>query len=210
MILDAKKLEKTYGEECIVRDIDIHLEAGDALAITGPSGRGKSTLLSMLGLLLQPTAGQLLYDGQDVTAMSDGVRSKLRNRTCGFLFQHVQLIGSLRALDNVLVPALLDRRKHMEERAKELLTELGLEDRLYHYPHQLSVGQKRRVALARALLLEPSIIFADEPTNDLDPENAAAVGEYLLGLPKQGRILVLVTHDRELAKATGHILALDI
>lgn len=199
MILSAENLCKSYGAEQILKDISLTVEPGQSIAVLGTSGRGKSTLISIMGLLLQPDSGTLSLDGENILQFDDASKSKIRNQDFGFLFQHTQLIGSITVLDNVLVPALLARKKGMEQRAKELLDNLGLSHRLYHYPHQLSIGQKRRVSIARALLLEPQIVFADEPTNDLDEENAELVGEQLFKLPEEGKTLILVTHDKDLA-----------
>lgn len=199
MILSAENLCKSYGAEQILKDISLTVEPGQSIAVLGTSGRGKSTLISIMGLLLQPDSGTLSLDGENILQFDDASKSKIRNQDFGFLFQHTQLIGSITVLDNVLVPALLARKKGMEQRAKELLDNLGLSHRLYHYPHQLSIGQKRRVSIARALLLEPQIVFADEPTNDLDEENAELVGKQLFKLPEEGKTLILVTHDKDLA-----------
>ncbi len=200
VLLAATGLHKSYGEETILRGIDFQVDRGQSVAITGPSGCGKSTLLSLLGLLLPPTAGNLYVEGKDASALSDGEQAALRNQAFGFLFQSCQLLGSLTVLDNVLVPGYLARRRGLEDRAKRLLGELGLSDRLAHYPHQLSLGQKRRVSIARALLLAPPIILADEPTNDLDEERAQQVADYLLTLPQQGYALVVVSHDAALLR----------
>lgn len=200
MLLEAIDLGKRFGNETILDAVSLSLARGQSLSVTGPSGSGKSTLLSLLGLLLQPSCGEVRFMGQLVSELSDEERSRLRNRSFGFIFQNPQLIGSLSVLDNVLVPARLARRRGMEKAATTLLCQLGLEHRLKHLPHQLSIGQKRRVAMARALLLEPALLFADEPTNDLDEKLAAEVGDYLLGLPGDGCALVVVTHDLSLAR----------
>ncbi len=199
MLLEAINISKQYGNEVVLKDVSLGIEQGSSLVITGPSGSGKSTLLSILGLLLQPTAGEVLFKGRDVSGFSDDERSRLRNSSFGFVFQSPQLIGSLSVLDNVLVPAQLARKRSLETKAATILKDLGLKNRLDYLPYQLSIGQKRRVAVARALLLDPMVIFADEPTNDLDPERAAWIGEFLFELPRQERALVLVTHDTRLA-----------
>ena len=199
MLLEAIGISKTYDNETVLRDVSLGVELGESLVVTGPSGSGKSTLLSLLGLLLQPTGGEVLFQGQKISELSDDARSHIRNRSFGFIFQNPQLIGSLSVLDNVLVPALLARKRGLEPKAEKLLKELGLKNRLSYLPYQLSIGQKRRVAVARALLLDPVLVFADEPTNDLDPERAAWIGEYLLDVPKTGRTLILATHDVRLA-----------
>lgn len=199
MLIEARNVTKTYGNDTILDKVSLGIAAGESLAVTGPSGSGKSTLMSMLGLLLQPTEGDLFFEGRKVTELSDDDRSRLRNRSYGFIFQNPQLIGSLSVLENVLVPARLARKRGQEKAAGRALEVLGLSHRLRHLPHQLSIGQKRRVAIARALLLEPAVIFADEPTNDLDQELAVRIGEFLLELPRKGCALVLVTHDADLA-----------
>jgi putative ABC transport system ATP-binding protein len=199
MLIEAVGVTKQFEHDTILNGVSLGIAAGESLAITGPSGSGKSTLMSMLGLLLQPTAGAVHFEGRNVSDLSDDDRSRLRNRSYGFIFQNPQLIGSLSVLENVLVPARLARKRGMEAAAENALETLGLKHRLHHLPHQLSIGQKRRVAIARALLLEPSVVFADEPTNDLDQELAVRIGDFLLELPGKGRALVLVTHDSELA-----------
>jgi ABC-type lipoprotein export system ATPase subunit len=200
MLIEAIGVTKRFENDTILNDISLGVAAGESLAVTGPSGSGKSTLMSMLGLLLQPTEGEVCFKGRRASELSDDDRSRLRNRSYGFIFQNPQLIGSLSVLDNVLVPARLARKRGMEEEAIRTLESFGLKNRLRHLPHQLSIGQKRRVAIARALLLEPDVVFADEPTNDLDQELAARIGGFLLELPRKGCALVLVTHDAELAQ----------
>ena len=204
MSLTAVNISQCYGQETILHEVSLGVTLGQSLAITGPSGSGKSTLLSILGLLLPPTSGEVLFDGTATSTLSDDERSRLRNRTFGFIFQHPQLLGALSVLDNVLVPARFARQSGLEDEAKRLLTELGLAHRLAHLPHQLSIGQKRRVALARALLLEPRVVFADEPTNDLDTKHAGDVGRMLFELPKRGAALVIVTHDSGLWQHADH------
>jgi ABC-type lipoprotein export system ATPase subunit len=199
MLIEAIGVTKRFENDTVLNEVSVGIAAGESLAITGPSGSGKSTLMSMLGLLLEPTQGEIRFEGKNASELSDNDRSKLRNRSYGFIFQNPQLIGSLSVLDNVLVPARLARKRGLETSAKRVLESLGLEHRLHHLPHQLSVGQKRRVAIARALLLEPAVIFADEPTNDLDQELAGRIGEFLLELPRKGCALMLVTHDAGLA-----------
>ncbi|MGD0154114.1 MAG: ABC transporter ATP-binding protein [Thermacetogeniaceae bacterium] len=210
MLLEAVNISKKYDNEVVLKEVSLGIEQGSSLVITGPSGSGKSTLLSILGLLLQPTEGEVLYNGRKVSDLSDDERSRLRNRSFGFIFQSPQLIGSLSVLDNVLVPARLARKRSLEAKAETILKDLGLKNRLDYLPYQLSIGQKRRVAVARALLLDPIVIFADEPTNDLDPERAAWIGEFLFELPRKERALVLVTHDTRLAsKADRAVQIID-
>ena len=208
MILKGEALCKSYGEEIILDSTDLEIRSGESVAITGESGSGKSTLISVMGLLLEPDSGSVCLDGTDLLALDDRGRSKIRNSNFGFIFQHTQLIGSVTVFDNVLIPALIAGKRGMEDEARKLLDDLGLSHRTGHYPHQLSIGQKRRVTLARALLLEPDIIFADEPTNDLDSENVELVGDRLFSLADQGRALVVVTHDSELAKRADRIISI--
>lgn len=208
MLVEAVKVTKSYEKETILKDVSLGISPGDCIAITGPSGSGKSTLMSMLGLLLQPTEGEVRFAGRSTSELSDDDRSRLRNLSFGFVFQNPQLIGSLSVLDNVLVPARLARRRGLEAAAGQMLAVLGLKDRRRHLPHQLSIGQKRRVALARALILSPSVVFADEPTNDLDRESAEQVSEHLLDLPRKGRALVLVTHDAGLARRADRVVGI--
>ena len=209
MALLADRISKQYDDEPVLQDVSLEVVEGESLAVTGPSGSGKSTLLSILGLLLLPTQGDVVFQGQRTAALSDDARSRLRNCSFGFIFQSPQLIGSLSVLDNVLVPARLARRRNQEAKARQTLADIGLQHRLTYFPHQLSIGQKRRVAIARALLLDPVVIFADEPTNDLDPERAAWVGDFLFSLPQQGRALVMATHDTRLAARADRVIRIS-
>jgi putative ABC transport system ATP-binding protein len=198
LLLESVNISKSYDGDAILKDVCLRIEHGESVAITGVSGCGKSTLLSILGLLLDPTKGELLFRGERASGFSEDEKAHVRNSHFGFIFQNPQLIGSLSVLDNVLTPAFLGRKNNLQTRAEAILGGLGLKSRLKHLPSQLSIGQKRRVAIARALLLDPVIIFADEPTNDLDSERAARIGDLLFGLPLKGKALVLVTHDPRL------------
>lgn len=209
MLLEARNILKRYGDDTILQEVSLGIAENQSLVITGPSGSGKSTILSILGLLLQPTAGEIFFEEKLASSLSDDERSRLRNRSFGFIFQNPQLIGSLSVLDNVLVPARLARKHSLEDKAAGILQDLGLENRLDYYPHQLSIGQKRRAAIARALLLDPAIVFADEPTNDLDPERAERIGDFLLNLPARGRALVMVTHDIRLAGRADRVVQIQ-
>lgn len=199
MLLEAVHISKTYGREVVLKDVSVGVRSGESLAVTGLSGSGKSTLLAILGLLLEPAEGEVLFQKRKIAGLSDHEKSRLRNCHFGFIFQNPQLIGSLSVLDNVLVPARLARKGNLQQRAEQLLKDLGLGNRLRHLPYQLSIGQKRRAAIARALLLDPVLVLADEPTNDLDPGSAAVVGDFLFALPGNNKALVLVTHDAPLA-----------
>jgi putative ABC transport system ATP-binding protein len=200
LLLEAEDVSRSYGPETILDRVSLQVRAGEVTSIVGPSGSGKTTLLALLALLLEPSAGTIRVAGRDAATMSDTERSNLRQSFYGFVFQTAQLVGSLSVLDNVLLPALLGGKARAKRAvALELLERLGLGARAGFLPHQLSLGQKRRVALARALLLRPAVILADEPTNDLDPRRAAQVADFLLNLPADGYALVLVTHDPQLA-----------
>jgi putative ABC transport system ATP-binding protein len=210
ILLEAENVSRSYGTEMILDNVSLQVRAGEVTTIAGPSGSGKTTLLALLALLLEPSSGQIRVAGRDAATLSDTERSHLRNTFYGFIFQTAQLVGSLSVLDNVLLPALL-AGKSREKRAVagELLDRLGLGARADFLPHQLSLGQKRRAALARALLLRPAVILADEPTNDLDARRAAQVADFLLGLPADGYALVLVTHDTQLAERAGNCWRID-
>lgn len=205
ILLEAANISRTYGAETILADVSLTVRAGEVLTVVGPSGSGKTTLLALLALLLEPTSGCILVAGRDAASLSDAERSRLRNTFYGVIFQTAQLIGTLSVLDNVLLPAFLaGQSRQKRAAARELLDRLGLSARADFLPHQLSLGQKRRTALARALLLRPAVILADEPTNDLDARRAAQVADFLLDLPSAGYALVLVTHDEPLAERAGN------
>lgn len=205
ILLEAQNVSRTYGSETILDNVSLQVRAGEVTTIVGPSGSGKTTLLALLALLLEPTSGRICVAGRDAAALSDRERSRLRNEFYGFIFQSAQLVGALSVLDNVLLPAFLaGKARESRTVARELLQRLGLGARADFLPHQLSLGQRRRVALARALLLRPTVILADEPTNDLDARRASQVADFLLELPSEGYALVLVTHDRQLAERAGN------
>jgi len=205
-LVELQKVTKIYRlGEVEVRalwEVDLRVEERDFLALMGPSGSGKSTLLHILGLLDRPTAGKVLWEGQDVTRLNGARLAELRGRRIGFVFQMFNLVPNLTALENVELPLIFlgvpprERRK----RAEEALKRLGLGDRLRHRPNQLSGGQQQRVALARALVTDPALLIADEPTGNLD----TATGREILGifseLNQQGRTIVLATHDPEAAE----------
>lgn len=209
--LKVENLGKSYDGNVILENISFAAEPGDSIAFVSPSGSGKSTLLSMLGLLLSSTTGTVVVDGQDSDALGDKELSRLRRETFGFVFQHTQLVGSLRAVENVMAPANFAGKLPfgIRERADQLLDGLGLDDRLMHYPYQLSIGQKRRVSVARALLLDPPIVIADEPTNDLDADSSASVADTLFERAANGGILLFATHDRELASRASRVMHLE-
>lgn len=212
-LLTIENVSKSFDGVSIIENTSLAIEAGSTIALTSPSGSGKSTMLSMAGLLLAPDSGSIITEnGADALRLSDGELSVLRQRLLGFVFQSTQLIGSLRAIENVAAPARFVQGKlpfAPEERAAELLEQFGLGDKMLHYPHQLSVGQKRRVAVARAMLLKPKIIIADEPTNDLDATSAASVANALFNYAEQGNALLFATHVPKLASHAKTIMKLD-
>lgn len=192
----------TRGEPLVIlRGVSLQLSAGENLAILGPSGSGKSTLLHVIGTLDPPTSGQVTLAGQNPYLLTEPQLAHFRNRNIGFIFQEHHLLPQLTVLENVLVPALAEGRpgKPLVERAHELLGRVGLADRLDHRPAELSGGERQRVAVARALLLKPALLLADEPTGSLDRTNALAVGKLLLELQQQEQtMLIVVTHSAEI------------
>ena len=212
-ILEARCLTKTFaaahGELTVVRDIEFAIPPGSACAVVGPSGSGKTTLLGLCAGLDRPTSGEVLIDGQPLSELDEDELSALRNRKIGFVFQNFQLLATLTVLENVMVPLELRGDANAEARAKELLDQVGLDDRLDHYPVQLSGGEQQRVSLARAFMNEPSLLFADEPTGNLDGETGDRVQDLLFELnAERGTALVVVTHDEELARRTERIIRL--
>ena len=214
-----KAAEKGEGEITILNGIDLGLKQGESTAIIGKSGSGKSTLLHIAGGLDAPSSGQVFCSGVDFATLDDRKRSELRNLHIGFIFQSNLLLEDFNALENVMAPAMIAGRtiKDCKPRALELLDKLGLKDRLSHLPSQLSGGEKQRVAICRALMNEPEVLMADEPTGALDEENAQEVENILLDLVKQeGRSLLLVTHNQDFAfkcdnvyLLKNHVLSLE-
>jgi putative ABC transport system ATP-binding protein len=210
-ILLAENLTKIYrsaGRELtVLENVSFSVEQGDSLAIIGPSGSGKTTLLGLCAGLDTATSGTLSLMGFKLKAMDEDDRAYLRNQYVGFVFQNFQLLSTLTALENVSVPLELRGEKGVAVKAKELLDRVGLSDSSHHYPSQLSGGEQQRVAMARAFITDPKILFADEPTGNLDEENAQHITELLFGMNKEkGTTLVLVTHNLELAQRTQRIL----
>ncbi len=204
MKIEANELSKIYGEgESRVTALDrasFQIMPGDFISITGPSGSGKSTLLHLLSGLDQPTSGRLTYDGQDIYSLSDRERSALRRRSIGFVFQQFHLLPVLTARENILMPLLLDKKQPDEAYLEQLAQLLGIGSRLTHLPHELSGGQQQRVAIARALIAQPDVIFADEPTGNLDSRSGGEVMEMLRAIhEKMGKTLVIITHDNRVA-----------
>jgi putative ABC transport system ATP-binding protein len=210
-VLQAEALTKTYrsgtNSLTVLDQVTFSVNQGDTLAIIGPSGSGKTTLLGLCAGLDVPSSGIISLMGFKLNAMSEDDRAHIRNQFIGFVFQNFQLLPTLTALENVMVPLELRGEKNVAPKAKELLSRVGLGDRMDHYPTQLSGGEQQRVAMARAFITQPKILFADEPTGNLDDENSQHITELLFGLNKEQRTtLVLVTHNLELAQKTERIL----
>jgi putative ABC transport system ATP-binding protein len=210
-ILEVRNLRKTYRSAgktlTVLEDINFSFEAGSTNAIIGPSGSGKTTLLGICAGLDRPTSGEVILAGDHLNVRSEDELAALRNRSVGFIFQNFQLMPSLTALENVMVPLELRKERDARPRSLELLDRVGLADRSHHYPVQLSGGEQQRVALARAFSNQPSILFADEPTGNLDAETSDRVVQLLFGLNKEiGTTLVLVTHNPDLAAQTGRTI----
>ena len=212
-ILRVERLTKTYdtasGPLTVLHEVSFDLAPGATCALVGPSGSGKTTLLGLCAGLDRPSSGTVYLDGHGLHEMDEDHRAELRNTLLGFVFQNFQLMPTLTALENVMVPAELRGRKDAEPMAIELLGKVGLGKRLDHYPMQLSGGEQQRVALARAFINQPKILFADEPTGNLDAETSEKVVELLFNLNREaGTALVLVTHNQELAAMTQRIIRL--
>ncbi len=212
-ILKINGLEKTYTsgskQLTVLQDVSFDVEKGQTFSIVGPSGSGKTTLLGLCAGLDKPDAGTVELCGYDLNALNEDERAQLRNKEVGFIFQNFQLLPTLTALENVSVPLELQGAKDAAERSKALLEKVGLLDRIHHYPSQLSGGEQQRVALARAFSNTPSILFADEPTGNLDEETGEKVIRLLFELNKDaGTTLVIISHDLDLANRTQQILRL--
>ena len=212
-ILKVERLTKTYptaaGPLTVLNEVSFAIPAGGTCAIVGPSGSGKTTLLGLCAGLDQPSTGTVMLDGREIGGLSEDQRALVRNECVGFVFQNFQLIPTLTALENVLVPLELRGVKVNEQEATDLLGRVGLGHRLDHYATQLSGGEQQRVALARAFINRPRILFCDEPTGNLDGDTAHAMVDLIFGLNRErGTTLVLVTHDLELARLTQRILRL--
>jgi len=205
----GKVVQSGSGELVILRDIELAVTSGEALAVVGASGSGKSTLLALLAGLDTPTSGTVHLDGVDLFALDEDQRAELRGRMLGFVFQSFQLLPALTALENVMLPLELANADDAEARAHEMLVRVGLGERLTHYPKHLSGGEQQRVALARAFVVRPKLLLADEPTGSLDAQSGAGVIDLLFGLNREyGTTLVLVTHDEVLAARCARIVRL--
>ncbi|MGP0014390.1 ABC transporter ATP-binding protein [Pseudomonas sp.] len=213
-ILTAQNLSKvvpsTEGELTILHPLSLTLNKGDSLAIVGASGSGKSTLLGLLAGLDLPSAGEVTLAGRALSPLDEDQRARVRAEHVGFVFQSFQLLDSLNALENVMLPLELDGRSDARERARDLLERVGLGQRLTHSPRQLSGGEQQRVAIARAFAAEPDVLFADEPTGNLDSHTGERISDLLFELNQErGTTLVLVTHDERLAHRCRRLIRLD-
>jgi putative ABC transport system ATP-binding protein len=212
-ILRVEHLSKQFksGDQIltVLNDVSFAVEAGSACAIVGPSGSGKTTLIAICAGLDRPSAGSVIFSEVPLHRSSEEELARIRNQSIGFIFQSFQLLPSLSALENVMVPAEIRGENHARNRAVDLLTRVGLENRLHHYPVQLSGGEQQRVAIARAFMNQPKILFADEPTGNLDAETASEVVRLIFELnATMGTTLMLVTHDRDLTQQAGRIINL--
>jgi putative ABC transport system ATP-binding protein len=213
-VLEARSLRKEVtspeGMLTILDDVSLAVGAGETVAVVGASGAGKSTLLALLAGLDEPTAGSVWLEGTELSALDEDGRAAARARHVGFVFQSFHLVPSLTALENVMLPLELAGRSDARAGAQAALTQVGLGPRLGHYPRQLSGGEQQRVAIARAFVTRPSVLFADEPTGNLDARTGHRVMELLFDLnAANGTTLVLVTHDREIAARCGRVIELD-
>ena len=218
MLLVAKNISKSYGKLAVLKSVDLSIDAAEIIAIVGASGAGKSTLLHLLGTLDNTDTGSIIFNGTDFTQLNDKALSAFRNQHMGFIFQFHHLLPEFTALENVCIPAYIakENKADADARGLKLLTQLGLADRAEHKPSELSGGEQQRVAIARALINNPAIIFADEPTGNLDSNNANEINELFLKIRKEmGVAIVIVTHntalasiaDRQLHMKDGNLIA---
>lgn len=213
MIIKAKQLSKIYGSDnnkvIALNNVNLEINSGEFVSIIGPSGSGKSTLLHILSGLDNPTSGQVFLDDKDIYKYSEKKLSALRRKSFGFVFQQFNLLPVLTASENILMPVLLDKKQPDKKYLNEISSLLGITDRLHHLPHELSGGQQQRVAIARALIAKPDIVFADEPTGNLDSKSGSEVMNLLIKTSKQfGKTLVVITHDDRIAKLADRRLSI--
>ena len=208
-MIDVKGITKSFGKLQVLKGIDLHIDKGEVVSIVGPSGAGKTTLLQIIGTLDKPDSGTVNVDGVDVSGLSEKKLADFRNQHVGFVFQFHQLLPEFTALENIMIPAFIagKGRKEARERAEELLSFMGLSDRASHKPNELSGGEKQRVAVARALVNNPAVVLADEPSGSLDSKNKAELHQLFFDLrDKFGQTFVIVTHDENLAKLTDRTI----
>lgn len=208
-MIEVKNIHKSFGTLEVLKGVDLTVEKGEIVSIIGKSGAGKTTLLQIIGTLDKPDAGNVVIDGVDVFALKEKELADFRNRHIGFIFQFHQLLPEFTTLENVMMPAMIARmpEKEAEQRAVQLLTELGMAERLTHKPNQLSGGEKQRVAAARAMMMSPDVILADEPSGSLDESNKNELHKLLLQMREQyGQTIIIVTHDKELAEISDRVI----
>lgn len=208
-MIEVKNIHKSFGTLEVLKGVDLTVEKGEIVSIIGKSGAGKTTLLQIIGTLDKPNSGSVVIDGVDVFALKEKELADFRNRHIGFIFQFHQLLPEFTTLENVMMPAMIARmpEKEAEQRAVQLLTELGMAERLTHKPNQLSGGEKQRVAAARAMMMSPDVILADEPSGSLDESNKKELHKLLLQMREQyGQTIIIVTHDKELAEISDRVI----
>ena len=206
----SKQVSSPEGTLTILRDVSFSVQAGESVAVVGPSGAGKSTLLALLAGLDLPTSGHIVLNGANLSELDEDGRARVRADSVGFVFQSFHLVPSLNALENVMLPLELASREDARKVSQDIIEKVGLGDRWSHYPSQLSGGEKQRVAIARAFATEPAVLFADEPTGNLDSKTGGKIMELMFQLNRNSATtLVLVTHDRSLAERCDRVLSLD-
>jgi lipoprotein-releasing system ATP-binding protein len=208
-MIEVKNIHKSFGTLEVLKGVDLTVKKGEIVSIIGKSGAGKTTLLQIIGTLDKPNSGSVVIDGVDVFALKEKELADFRNRHIGFIFQFHQLLPEFTTLENVMMPAMIARmdEKEAEQRAMKLLKELGMAERLTHKPSQLSGGEKQRVAAARAMMMSPNVILADEPSGSLDEINKKELHKLLLQMREQyGQTIIIVTHDKELAEISDRVI----
>lgn len=209
MMIQASNIHKRFGQLEVLKGVDLSVEKGEIVSIIGPSGAGKTTLLQIIGTLDKQDEGTIVIDGTDIRKLSEKELAEFRNKHIGFIFQFHQLLPEFTAQENTMMPALIagEREEEAKERATRLLSELGLGERLTHKPSELSGGEKQRVAAARAMMMNPSVILADEPSGSLDSKNKEELHKLLLDMrEKYGQTIIIVTHDKDLAAISDRVV----
>ena len=208
-MIEVKNIHKSFGTLEVLKGVNLTVKKGEIVSIIGKSGAGKTTLLQIIGTLDKPDSGSVMIDGVDVFALKEKELADFRNRHIGFIFQFHQLLPEFTTLENVMMPGMIARmdEKEAEQRAMKLLTELGMAERITHKPNQLSGGEKQRVAAARAMMMSPNVILADEPSGSLDENNKKELHKLLLQMREQyGQTIIIVTHDKELAEISDRVI----
>ena len=208
-MIRVEDIHKSFGSLEVLKGVNLEIQKGEIVSIIGKSGAGKTTLLQIIGTLDRPDSGSVVIDGVDVFALKEKELADFRNRHIGFIFQFHQLLPEFNALENVMMPAMIARMSEKEagQRAVQLLTELGMAERLTHKPNELSGGEKQRVAAARAMMMSPDVILADEPSGSLDESNKKELHKLLLQMREQyGHTIIIVTHDKELAEISDRVI----